>query len=230
MKVALVGYGRMGRMVDKLASAKGHQIIARVSSHSSLDWDAVSQADVCIEFSQPDAVLKNLSKISKLGVNCVVGTTGWYDQLETIRTLTTKHATGILYSPNFSIGIHLFLEIVQQAAKRISFFPNYAAAGVEYHHQQKLDSPSGTAKKIAAAINQEMPEAPPLTFSSVRCGSFPGTHTVIFDSPIDTLTFTHAARNREGFAEGAILAGEWLLGKKGLFTLEDCLQEKVRCH
>lgn len=229
MKVALVGYGKMGRMVEKLALARGHQIIARISSDTSPEWTTVAQADVCIEFSRPEAVLKNLAKISQFGVNCVIGTTGWYEQLETARALVEKQGTGILYSPNFSVGIHLFLEIVQHAAKRISFFPDYAVGGVEYHHQQKLDTPSGTAQKIAAAINQERPAAAPLVFSSVRCGSFPGTHTVFFDSPIDTLTFTHEARSREGFADGALLAGEWLLGKKGLFTLEDYLKEKVKC-
>lgn len=225
MKVALVGYGKMGKMIESIAQKNHHQIVARIASLHSTDWNFVPQADVCIEFSHPDSALENLERISQYGINCVIGTTGWYEHLDYVLQLTEKHSVGILYSPNFSIGIHLFLQMVRHAAQIMT--SGYSPSGIEFHHAQKADCPSGTAKKIAHTINKAMHLIPPMEFSSVRSGTFPGTHTVMFDSFCDTITLTHEARSREGFAEGALLAAEWLLQKKGLFTFEDCLKEEA---
>ncbi|MBS4167924.1 dihydrodipicolinate reductase C-terminal domain-containing protein [Parachlamydia sp. AcF125] len=231
MKIALIGYGKMGQMIEKLATQKEHQIVSRVTSADCEEWKNIHKAEVCIEFSTPESVLENLEKICKHGLPTVIGTTGWYDKLSQLKNLIDKYQVGVLYSPNFSLGIHLFLKMIRHAAQLMAYFPEYAAAGIEYHHHQKLDSPSGTAKKLAQVLNEELKLNPPLSFSSVRCGTFPGTHTVLFDTFADTLSFTHEARSREGFAEGALRAAEWLLDKKGIYTFEECLNlEKFLCH
>ncbi|CCB85183.1 dihydrodipicolinate reductase [Parachlamydia acanthamoebae UV-7] len=223
MKIALVGYGKMGKMLEKLAIQKEHQIVSRVSSENCEGWKSIHKADVCIEFSKPDAVLENLEKICNHGIPTVIGTTGWYDQFDQLKSLVDKYQVGVLYSPNFSLGIQLFLKMMRYAAQLMAPFPEYSAAGIEYHHSQKLDSPSGTAQKLAQVLNEELKSTPPLAFSSVRCGTFPGTHTILFDTFADTISFTHEARNREGFAAGAIRAAEWVVDKKGIFTFEQCL-------
>lgn len=229
MKVALIGYGKMGKMIESIALKNDHEIIARISSQNIHDWDLVPKADICLEFSRPENALQNLERISQCGVNCVIGTTGWYESLDLVHQFTQKYSVGILYSPNFSIGVNLFLQMVQHAAKMMPAL--YSVSGVEFHHSQKADAPSGTAHKIATIVNAEMQPNPPMQFASVRSGNFPGTHSVMFDSYCDTITLTHEARNREGFALGALMAAEWLVQKKGLFTFEDFLKdEALTCH
>jgi 4-hydroxy-tetrahydrodipicolinate reductase len=223
MKIALVGYGKMGKMIESIALQRKHTIVARLDSS---DWDEkeIQEADVCIEFTTPNAAVDNICRLASQQKPIVVGTTGWYHLLPTIAELTEKQQVGILYGPNFSVGIHLLLEIIPAMARLINPFEEFDVAGIEYHHRQKKDLPSGTADAIAHAIEAEMPRIEKVNFSSVRCGSFPGTHTVLFDSPNDTLTISHSARNRESFASGAILAAEWLIGRKGLFTFSDCVR------
>lgn len=223
MKIALIGYGKMGRMVEKSAQARGHEIVARINS-GRWDAQAVKQADVCIEFTHPEAVVENIKKAAQLKKEIIIGTTGWYDQLATVESMVKEAQIGVLYSPNFSIGINLLLSMVEHAAQLLAKFNEYDAAGIEAHHQQKKDSPSGTALLIAKKVEENMPRIERLPFSSVRCGSIPGTHTVLFDSPCDTISITHTARNREGFADGAVQAAEWLKGRQGLYTFEECMQ------
>lgn len=241
MKIVLIGYGKMGKLIAELALQKEHQVIAKIHGGNPLqsaDEDIIRQADVCIDFSTPQSVMGHIRKIASLKKNLVMGTTGWYDHLEEVRAMVNEHQIGFLFSPNFSIGVHLFKKIVEEASQLMNEFDDYDVGGLEQHHNQKEDSPSGTTKSLVFSILEKFkrkktpvydlldrPIAPQeLHFPSLRCGFFPGTHSVIFDSPVDTITLTHQARNREGFARGAILAAEWLEGKKGFFTLDDMIQ------
>jgi 4-hydroxy-tetrahydrodipicolinate reductase len=223
MKIALIGYGKMGRAVEEAALQRGHAVCARLSS---IQWDTsqLSDADLCIEFTQPEYVLENAEKAFFSKKPLVIGTTGWYDKIEQLSRLAREHDGTVLYSPNFSIGVNLFFELVKQAARSMERFREYGVVGSEYHHAQKKDAPSGTALELAGLVSQNMPRLKQFEFVPIRSGSFPGTHTLLFDSPADTITLSHEARNRSGFATGAVYAGEWLLGKKGLFTFADCMQ------
>lgn len=229
MKIALIGYGKMGKMIHHLAEKRNHEIIATINSNQSLEdfsiQDTIKQADVCIDFSNPDILLSNIEILTSLKKNLILGTTGWQKDLSRVEHLVKQSGIGFLYSANFSLGVALFLKVIDQAAHLISSFQQYHAAGLEIHHNQKIDSPSGTAKMIEEKLNLYYPNSP-IAFSSVRVGNVPGTHTVYFDSSVDTITLTHDARNREGFAEGALIAAEWINGKNGIFTLNDLLNEK----
>lgn len=226
MKIALIGYGKMGKMIEKSALERGHEIVARINS-SEWDHDALQRADVCIEFSHPEAAVNNITKLAKLKKNIVIGTTGWYPQLELIQSVVDEAGVGAIYSANFSIGVNLMIAIVDHAASVMNAFEEYDVACIEAHHKQKVDSPSGTAEMITKTIEGTMKRIDKVPISSVRCGSIPGTHTVLFDSPCDTISITHTARSREGFASGAVLAGEWLQGKKGLYTFAQCMQSMI---
>lgn len=226
MKIALVGYGKMGRQVEIAALKSGHTIVARCTS-SHWDENALHQADMCIDFTCPESVVENACRLASLKKNVVIGTTGWYDQLDILQAAVLQHGTAALYGANFSLGVQLFLQLAAQAAQLMAKFPSYDAAGIEYHHSQKKDSPSGTALEIGKAVVQNMGRISSLPWSSVRCGSIPGTHSLLFDSPCDSISLTHTARNRDGFAEGAVLAAEWLQGKQGLFTFADCVKQII---
>ena len=221
MRIALLGYGKMGRLVEAAARQKGHEILCRAGS-GGVDWDAVQEADLCIDFSHRDRVLEHVKGCVRLGKSLVMGTTGWEEQLDEVRALVHEHQIGMLYAPNFSLGVHLFMRIVERAAKLLNPFPEYDAGAFELHHREKRDAPSGTALAISRLLGREVETA------SVRVGSIPGTHTVLFDSPFDTITLSHEARSREGFAKGAVEAAEWLYGKKGFYTINDYIEEI--CH
>lgn len=213
LKIGLIGCGKMGALIEKLALEKGHLICAKI--HSCQDFKDLSQADICIDFSHPKAAVENIKKAAELKKNLVMGTTGWYEHLPEAATIVKKSGIGFLYAPNFSIGVHKFLKIVTEASSLLG--QDYDRAILEEHHKHKQDSPSGTALAIEKASGSKIP------ISSLRCGSIPGTHTLMFDSPIDAITLTHTAKSREGFAKGAIAAAEWLQGKTGFYTLEDML-------
>lgn len=226
MKIALIGYGKMGQMVEQQAIADGHQIIARFSrqlgSLQNRPQD-LSQADIAIDFSTAPEILKHLEICLSLGKPLIIGTTGWEELLPIARNMVEQANGSSLYSPNFSIGFYLFQQIMSYAASLFQPFHDYDASGIECHHRQKIDKPSGTAKALQQNLLQQMPRLQSLDFASVRCGSMPGTHTLYFDSPVDTLTFTHQARNRLGFAKGALMAAEWLLAQKGFFSMDDMM-------
>jgi len=183
--------------------------------------------------------VRNIEALAKRGLNVVVGTTGWYDQLPRVRDIVAKNKIGFFYTPNFSLGVQLFWKIVAQAAALMDGFEDYDVFGHEWHHAHKTDSPSGTAKRTAEIILQHLhrkktlvtqtlmraPRPEELHFTSTRGGDIPGTHRVTFDSPYDTIDITHTARSRAGFAAGAVRAAEWLKGKKGFFTMDDYLQD-----
>lgn len=219
-KIAILGYGKMGKMVDKVAHERGHKVTGiRKTKDHSID---LSLCDVVIDFSTADSILANVEEAGIAKKNIVIGTTGWEEVLPKVKMLIEKYQIGVLYSPNFSIGIHLFLKLLREASTLFASNNHYEVAGVEIHHSEKKDAPSGTAKAMREMIqrhgNVQVPE-----FASVRVGKVPGTHTIYFDSPEDTVTLTHTAKGREGFALGAIIAAEWLNTKKGYFTLEDIL-------
>jgi len=179
----------------------------------------LEQCDVAIDFSHPEAVLGNTRRASKIGCDLVVGTTGWESDFAEVKQLVEEAQIGAIYSPNFSVGVHLFLRLLERAR---TLFDGYDAACYEMHHRHKVDSPSGTAKAVMERIGAT--DCP-----AVRCGEIPGTHTAVFDSICDTVEVTHRARSREGFALGALEAARWIVGKKGLYTLDDYLEEKVGC-
>jgi 4-hydroxy-tetrahydrodipicolinate reductase len=203
MKIGLFGSGKMAKMVKHVALEQGHVIAD------------VHDADVCIDFSHADVVLKHVEWILLHQKPIVIGTTGWDADLPRAKALVEKSQTAALFAANFSLGMASFMLLLKRAK---SLLLNYELAGVEYHHSQKKDSPSGTAKTIAQALEMTTP------FTSVRCGRITGKHEVIFDSPFDSVILTHEAHNREGMAEGALIAAEWIQNKRGWYTLDDMLR------
>lgn len=226
MKIALIGYGKMGQMIEKLAIEGGHSIAVYLTSKPWHSKD-LKDVDVCIEFTHPEAVLDNITKVAEAKKPIVIGTTGWEDKKEQIHSIIKDHQIGAVYSPNFSIGAHLMFEILSQASKVMAGFNQYDVAGMECHHKDKKDSPSGTALKMAKILEENMKKSK-IPFSSLRCGSIPGTHSIVFDSPFDKITLTHEARTGEGFAQGALKAAEWIQSRKGIYAFEDCLRDLIK--
>jgi 4-hydroxy-tetrahydrodipicolinate reductase len=242
MTIALIGYGKMGREVEQVAKEKGLKIGAIIDEAQNgeglgLTEKSLKGIDVCIDFSTPTAVMGNIEAVAECGVNIVVGTTGWYDKMEYVRKLVKEKKIGLLYASNFSLGVNIFSHIVQDAARVFDRYPDYDVAIQEMHHKGKKDSPSGTALSLAAQILHMMKrkteilhetvhgEIKPhqLHVTSTRLGAVTGTHNVLFDSECDSIELVHRAKNRRGFALGAIVAAEWLKGKKGLYTMRDVI-------
>jgi 4-hydroxy-tetrahydrodipicolinate reductase len=227
--LAIIGYGKMGRLIDQLAPEYGFAVSARLRSSDSgnLSRAILSGASTAIEFTNASAAPENLQRLAALNVNTVCGTTGWYEQLSPIRKDVVATGTALLYGPNFSIGVNLFMQVVAQAAELFAHHPQYEAWAWEIHHSAKKDSPSGTLKKLA----EEMRAAGftrALTLSANRAGAHPGTHEIGFDSAEDTITLRHTARSREGFARGALLAARWIEGKKGVYEFREIVGELNR--
>lgn len=231
MKIALLGYGKMGRLIEQSAIAHGHEITGRFSLQHGIAShrpNALASADIAIDFSHASAVLPHLDLCLSMGKPLLIGTTGWEDQLpEAQQIIGESPAIGCLYAPNFSLGFCLFQKIIAYAASLLQSFPSYDVCGIESHHKEKKDSPSGSAKALIRTVLNNMPRLTTLPFSSVRCGHIPGNHSLLFDSPADTITLTHEARSREGFVQGVFTAVDWLVDKKGLFTLDDMIQNMM---
>jgi 4-hydroxy-tetrahydrodipicolinate reductase len=242
MNIALIGYGKMGKEVEAAARGRGLTVakvfdIRNNTGSLGLTSESLKGVDVCIDFSIPGAVLDNIAAVAGCGKNIVVGTTGWYDRLDHVKKLVKEHKIGFLYSPNFSLGVNIFAQVVAHAAHLMDRHAQYDAAVMESHHRAKVDSPSGTALMIATCILQGMkrkteilsdalraPIKPhQLHVASSRFGSVTGTHTVMFDSESDSIELVHTAKNRSGFALGAVVAAEWLKGKKGVYTMRDVI-------
>lgn len=219
MKIALLGHGKMGQLIDQLAPQKGHTVVAIQTESEKASKDKLKQADVFIDFSHPNAVLENTKMAISLHKPLVIGTTGWDIHHDKVFDIIRKSSIGCIHSANFSLGIALYKSIMKHIATLMPYCEEYDIAGIEMHHNTKVDSPSGTAKSIQEILLKEGNRQ--VTFSSIRCGSLPGTHEIIMDSPFDTLTFIHEAKSRHGFALGAIKAAEWIIGRKGLYTMED---------
>lgn len=226
MKIALIGYGKMGRLIEEIATTRGHQIVAKFShtlgtlQERQVDLKA---ADIAIDFSNAASTLDHLALCLNLNKPLIIGTTGWEEHLFQAEQMVKEANGSCLYSPNFSLGVLLFQQIVSYAASLMQSFTDYDVGMVEYHHKTKFDSPSGTAKALKQTILDAMPRTEDFTCASVRAGHITGTHTILFDSPIDTITLTHAAKNKQGFAYGAVLAAEWLISRTGFFTMKDLL-------
>jgi 4-hydroxy-tetrahydrodipicolinate reductase len=219
--VLLVGYGRMGRLVESLAAEYGFDVAGVVRRESAADHERWPVADVAIDFSVADAVPANVPRLAARGIPIVVGTTGWQSHEETVRDAVKTHGSAVVVAPNFSIGINVFLAMVEKAGTLLAD-QQYGGWIHELHHAAKRDAPSGTAFALKAALERGGFRGP-LDVASTRAGSIPGTHTVGFDSPSDTITLTHVARDRTGFARGSLEAARWVIGKRGWFSLKDVL-------
>jgi 4-hydroxy-tetrahydrodipicolinate reductase len=223
MKLAIVGYGKMGRMIGQLAPEFGFSLHATLDVEDHLS--KAKGADVAIEFSTPLAVVSNVERLAALGIPTVVGTTGWLQHLDAVTRVVEKHDTSLVWSPNFSIGVNVFFRVVQEAARLLKNEDEYGAWAWEIHHDAKKDAPSGTMIKLVEEMKLGG-YARHIDVSSNRAGKHPGTHEIGFDSAADTITLCHSARSREGFARGALKAARWIPGKKGVFRFEEVLFEK----
>jgi 4-hydroxy-tetrahydrodipicolinate reductase len=266
MNIALIGYGKMGRILERTALERGHKIVAVVDPaaaapasgapfHASIAEGsaAISGADVAVEFTRPDTAVANIGALIALGVPTVAGTTGWYDHLQEISDLVAAKKGSFCWSSNYALGVNLFYRVAAFAAKLADPFPEYDVGGWEAHHNKKVDSPSGTAKilveKVLAAMTRKKkavydtlssrpPAADEIHFPSLRVGSMPGAHSLVFDSPADTIAITHTSRSRDGLALGAIRAAEWLVNaapgkpaggaRQGVFTIDDVMEDILK--
>ncbi len=243
MKLALVGTGQMGQAVERLAIERGHEIVARFDVNKPLvdssDVSALKGADVAIDFSLPEVELAHIERYCRWNQAAVIGTTGWYGELDQVRRWVGDSNAAVLYAPNFSLGVALLVRALQSITPLLEKLPEYDPFIHEVHHLRKVDSPSGTAMMLANVLVEGLsrkarvePETQhgriaqdALHVSSTRAGSVFGKHTVGLDSPFDELEFVHVAKGRQGFAFGAVRAAEWLSGKSGLFTLDDVLAD-----
>jgi len=219
--LAIVGYGKMGRLVEQLAPEFGFEVALRLDEFNNANFEACTAesfrgVDVAIDFSIPGAVVRNVEKISALGVNMVIGTTGWQQHMQEVCAAVERHGIGLVWSPNFSIGIDIFTRLVAEAARLLAAEPEYGAWAWEIHHATKKDAPSGTLLKLVEAMTKAGYERA-IDVSSNRAGKHPGTHEIGFDSGADTITLRHTARSREGFARGALRAAQWIIGRKGFY-------------
>lgn len=240
MNIALIGYGKMGKAIEKIALGKGHHIIAKIEKDNWQDFNNLksNSIDVVIEFSQPEAAYENITKCLQGGIPIISGTTGWLDKQQEIERLCEEQNGTFFYASNFSVGVNIFFKINELIAKMMAKFPDYRVQMEETHHVHKKDSPSGTAITLAEGIatnyeninswievddlakaNQDQ-----LPIKSIREGEVPGTHTIQYSSDVDTISIEHKAHSREGFALGAILVAEWIIGKRGVLGMKDFMQ------
>nr|WP_294928882.1 4-hydroxy-tetrahydrodipicolinate reductase [uncultured Flavobacterium sp.] len=230
MKIALLGYGKMGQVIERIALERGHEIVLKKDEFNT--YDGLSTADVAIDFSVPTAAVSNISSCFHANVPVVSGTTGWLEHYSEMEALCNEKQGGFISSSNFSLGVNIFFELNEYLAKIMSQFDSYKVSMEEIHHTQKLDAPSGTAISLAKGVIQnsnysrwtmENANSEEIYIEAKRIGDVPGTHTVTYDSTVDSIELKHTAHNREGFALGAVIAAEWLAGKKGIYTMKDVL-------
>jgi 4-hydroxy-tetrahydrodipicolinate reductase len=230
MKIALLGYGKMGQAIEKIALERGHEIVLRKTEQNT--YDGLEMADAAIDFSVPTAAVTNITTCITEGIPVVSGTTGWLEDYEIMVALCKEKNGAFIYGSNFSLGVNLFFELNDYLAKIMRKFPQYKIDMQEIHHTQKLDAPSGTAITLAKGIIEnsdysswalENAKADEILIDARRIENVPGTHSVFYNSAVDTIEIKHIAHNREGFALGAVIAAEWILGKNGVFTMKDVL-------
>ncbi len=234
MKIALVGYGKMGKAIEEILIERGHTISVKLNRKP--EASDLTDTDVAIEFSKPEAAYENIKSLIENKIPAISGTTGWTDKLEEIKALNDAMGSGFLYASNFSLGVNLFFELNEYLAKLMSKYPDYKTEIEEIHHTQKLDKPSGTAISLANQIiensgfekweSDQKSSDLVLPVYSKRIDAVPGTHTVSYHSEIDDIEIKHTAHSRKGFALGAVLAAEWIYGKKGFFSMKDVLDLK----
>ncbi len=226
-QLALVGHGKMGKLVDQLAAEYGFEVALRLSTSNNRDGcaltrDACNGIDAAIEFSTPSVAVTHLRRLAELGIPTVTGTTGWFNQLPVITEAVNASGTGLVWSPNFSIGVAVFRKAVALTSQLLAKEESYGAWAWEIHHDAKHDAPSGTMLQLVETMREAGYDRP-IDVSSNRAGKHPGTHEVGFDSAADTITMRHAARSREGFARGALKAAQWIVDRKGVYTFDDVL-------
>jgi 4-hydroxy-tetrahydrodipicolinate reductase len=227
MNIAIVGYGKMGKLIEQLAPQYDCQVVLKLDELNNANFEGLTRenfkgVDVAIEFSTPAATVRNIEMLAAIGVNTVVGTTGWTEHIDAVQAAVEKHGTGLVWSPNYSIGVNVFFRIVAEASKLLAPENEYGAWAWEIHHNTKKDAPSGTLLKTVQQM-QSAGYSRHIDVSSNRAGAHPGTHEVGFDSAADTITIRHAARSREGFARGALKAAQWIHGKKGFYEFSEIL-------
>jgi 4-hydroxy-tetrahydrodipicolinate reductase len=241
VKLALIGYGRMGHAVEAAAGARRHEIVARLDEGDGIDRKSLAGADVAIDFTLPAAVVDNARRVADAGVDLVIGTTGWYDRTEEVRSAVRAAGIGCLWSPNFSLGVQLFFRLAGAAARLADALEEYDVYVHEAHHRHKVDHPSGTALRLAEVLLKSIgrktswqegpPEGQPdpsvLWITAIRAGEIPGTHEVGLEGPADSIVLRHTARGREGFASGAVAGAEWVKGRKGFFGMDEMLAERL---
>jgi 4-hydroxy-tetrahydrodipicolinate reductase len=240
MRVALLGYGKMGHEVEATCRAQGHDVVAVVDDRVGATRGSLEDAEVAIDFTTPDAALSNILKVSTLGVDLVVGTTGWYNRLDDARAAIEKSGTGLVWSPNFSLGVQMFVRLAREAGRLVDTLDEYDVSVHEVHHRHKVDHPSGTAIRIADVLVDSVgrkkswkagppdgaPDPQVLWVTSSRTGEVPGTHLISVEGPDDSIELRHSARGRGGFARGAVAAAAWVRGRKGFFGIDDMLSER----
>ncbi len=226
MKIALIGYGKMGHAIEAAATPRGHRIVCTIDNAAEFETkaEALRNADVAIEFTMPSAAADNLRRCLTLNMPVVCGTTGWYDAYDDIVDLCRQHNGALLTATNFSIGMNIMFALNERLAALMQGRSEYQVGISETHHIHKLDAPSGTAITLQQQIKQHRDNKEEIPILSFREGEVPGTHTVSYNSPIDTITITHEAHSREGLAIGALLAAEYLKDRKGVFSMKDILQ------
>ena len=231
MKIALLGYGKMGQVIERIALERGHEIVLKKDENNT--FEGLSNADVAIDFSVPMAAVENISSCFHANVPVVSGTTGWLEHYDEMAKLCAAKNGGFISSSNFSLGVNIFFEINEYLAKIMSKFDSYSVQMEEIHHTQKLDAPSGTAISLAKGVIEnsaykewtlENAASDQIHIETKRIGTVPGTHTVTYNSAVDAIEIKHTAHNREGFALGAVIAAEWIVGKQGIFTMKDVLE------
>jgi len=220
MKLAIIGYGKMGRLIEQLAPEYGFTTVVTVDIGE--DFAKAAGADVAIEFTTPEAVLGNIEKLAAMKLPVVVGTTGWLQHMDRVRAAVEKNGGALVWSPNFSVGVNVLLRVVREAARLLADEREYGAWVWEIHHDTKKDAPSGTMIKLVEEM-KAAGYARNIDVSSNRAGRHPGTHEIGFDSAADTITLRHTARSREGFARGALKAAQWVVGKQGVYEFSDVL-------
>tara|TARA_R110002167_G_scaffold283181_6_gene488381 strand:+ start:379 stop:1086 length:708 start_codon:yes stop_codon:yes gene_type:complete len=230
MKIGLFGYGKMGKMIEQIAVSRGHQIVEKIDiGTTQIDFEAM---DVAIDFSMPDAAFNNISQCFEHGVPVISGTTGWHDNYDKAVQLCGQKNGAFIYSSNYSLGVYVFFELNTYLAKMMKNLKQYEVRMEEIHHTQKLDAPSGTAISLAADILAHTDykgwklgeaEGDEIPITAKRINDVPGTHTVAYQSKVDSIEIKHTAHNREGFALGAVIAAEWIVGKTGVFNMKDVL-------
>lgn len=236
MKIAIIGYGKMGKTIERIALEKGHEIVLKIDVENRSDFtkENLQKAEVAIEFSRPESAFENIADCLRAGVPTVSGTTGWLDKLKEAKQICMETGGAFFYASNYSIGVNIFFALNEQLAKMMNDFPSYKVQLEEIHHTQKLDAPSGTAITLAEGvldnltrkekwINEPEHSSTDLSILSKRIEKVPGTHRVTYSSVVDTIEIKHTAHSREGFAAGAVMAAEWLVGKKGFFGMKDLL-------
>jgi 4-hydroxy-tetrahydrodipicolinate reductase len=230
MKIALLGYGKMGKVIEQIALDRGHEIVLKKDQNNT--FDGLEYADIAIDFSVPDSAVTNISTCLEKGIPVISGTTGWLGDYQKMVDLCQKNNGSFIYASNFSLGVNVFFELNDYLAKMMANLKQYQVSMEEIHHTQKLDAPSGTAITLAEGIIKntnysqwtlENPKANEIQIEAKRIENVPGTHSIFYDSNVDQIEIKHTAHSREGFALGAVVAAEWLVGKKGIFSMKDVL-------